>query len=109
MSECVLILRKEIPAHDPERSELLLFYIGVLERNEAYEEALSKLTKYADSNEIVDKTRPLIIKSRLMRKLGRIDEASEHYKHLIARNPDCHDFYQLYLENQGLSLGKYTQ
>lgn len=102
-------MRKEVPAYDPERSELLLFYISVLERNGAYEEALSKLSKYTDSNEIVDKSHAMAIKPRLLRKLGRAEDANEHCKHLISRNPDCYDFYRLYLENQGFSLGEHLE
>jgi len=101
-----LTLEQEIPSYDPENSELLLFYIAVLERNEQYQAAFNRLVQCVESNQIVDRMRASIIHPRLLKKLGRKEEATTYYKKLLARNPDCYEFYQAYFENIGLPLGK---
>ncbi|CCA77834.1 related to n-terminal acetyltransferase 1 [Serendipita indica DSM 11827] len=100
----LLTLVKEVPAHDNEYSELLLFYLTVLERNQEYGEALKKLSDYTEAKKIVDNMHAAIIRPRLLQKLSRTEEALAEYKVLIARNPDCYEFYRLYLECLGLSL-----
>ncbi|KIM24065.1 hypothetical protein M408DRAFT_331983 [Serendipita vermifera MAFF 305830] len=99
-----LVLAKSVPPYDPEFSELLLFYITALERNEQYQTALDKLVQAVESNQIVDRMRTSIIHPRLLKKLGRVEDATAYYKKLIARNPDCYESYQAYFEHLGLSL-----
>lgn len=50
---------KNIPNYDLEYSELLLYYIGILEESELYSDALQALDVNAKSRSIVDKTRIL--------------------------------------------------
>jgi peptide alpha-N-acetyltransferase len=96
---------QEIPKQDPDYSELLLFYLAVLERNGAHEEALKQLIQHSESRNIVDQLQVMQIQTRLLRKLGRTDEASIQYKKLIERNPDNYESYRAYFENIGISLG----
>jgi peptide alpha-N-acetyltransferase len=101
-----LTVEQEIPSYDPEYSELLLFYIAALEYNEEYQKALDKLVQSVDSNQILDRMRTSIVHPRLLKKLGRTEDAKAYYKKLIARNPDCCESYQAYFESTGLSFGK---
>ncbi|KAG8856490.1 hypothetical protein FRB91_000771 [Serendipita sp. 411] len=99
-----LSMVKEVPPFDPEFSELLLFYLTVLERNGNYEKALKQLEEYTEANKVVDRMHAATFQPRLLQKLGRTEEANEKYKTLIARNPDCYDFYRAYFGHNGLSL-----
>jgi hypothetical protein len=50
--------------------------------------------------------RTSIVHPRLLKKLGRTEDANAYYKKLIARNPDCYESYRAYFESVGLSLSK---
>ncbi|KAG8813414.1 hypothetical protein FRC17_001586 [Serendipita sp. 399] len=100
-----LSMVKEVPSFDSEFSELLLFYLAVLERNGEYEKALTRLEEYTAANKVVDQMHAATVQPRLLQKLERSEDANEKYKVLIARNPDCYDFYRAYFEHNGYSLG----
>jgi N-alpha-acetyltransferase 15/16, NatA auxiliary subunit len=50
--------------------------------------------------------RTSIVHPRLLKKLGRTEDANAYYKKLIARNPDCYESYQAYFESIGLSFSE---
>jgi N-alpha-acetyltransferase 15/16, NatA auxiliary subunit len=50
--------------------------------------------------------RTSVVHPRLLKKLGRTEDANAYYKKLIARNPDCYESYQAYFESTGLSFSK---
>jgi N-alpha-acetyltransferase 15/16, NatA auxiliary subunit len=116
-------LPKNIPDYDFEYSELLLYYIRILEELEQYQEALQVLDVNAKSRSIVDKTRIMhlrgksiksiswlsflrfTLQARILSKVGQVEEAEEGWTALIESNPENNAWYRGYLKNRGIDLG----
>ncbi|KAJ2918957.1 hypothetical protein MD484_g1411, partial [Candolleomyces efflorescens] len=92
---------KNVPAHDVEHSETLLFYIRILEELGDYTEALTVLNTNSKSRAIVDQTAISETRARLLSKLES-PEAEEAWHTLLERNPDCYTYYTGYLSSKGL-------
>ncbi|KAF6747195.1 NMDA receptor-regulated protein 1a [Ephemerocybe angulata] len=101
--ESYLSTLKNVPPHDVEQSETLLFYITLLEELGEHSEALSVLDSNSRSRAIVDRTAVSETRARLLTKLGT-PEAEEAWHTLLERNSDCYDYYAGYLSNKGHTL-----
>ncbi|TYJ33926.1 hypothetical protein E1A91_A05G135300v1 [Gossypium mustelinum] len=91
-----------------EHGEMLLYKISLLEECGFLERALEELHK--KESKIVDKLTSKEQEVSLLVKLGRLEEGVNHYKALLAMNPDNYRYYEglqkcfsLYSEN-----GKYS-
>ncbi|KAH1066500.1 hypothetical protein J1N35_031487 [Gossypium stocksii] len=91
-----------------EHGEMLLYKISLLEECGFLERALEELHK--KEPKIVDKLTSKEQEVSLLVKLGRLEEGANHYKALLAMNPDNYRYYEglqkcfgLYSEN-----GKYS-
>jgi len=96
---------KNVPDYDVEHSEILLYYIRVLEELGDLSEALTVLDRNSRSRSIVDRTSILEIRARILSK-QKVPEADEAWQALIEHNPDSYESYRGYLETLGLPLGK---
>ncbi|KAG8970736.1 hypothetical protein FRC03_004118 [Tulasnella sp. 419] len=99
---------KGIPDYDVEHSELLLYYIRMLEEVEKYDAALQFLDSSAKARSIVDRRAIMTTRAHLLSKLGRTDEAEEGWKALIEHNSECYDYYRGYLSNKNIDLDHLT-
>ncbi|KAJ2925092.1 hypothetical protein H1R20_g11994, partial [Candolleomyces eurysporus] len=96
---------KNVPAHNVEHSETLLFYIRLLEELGDYSEGLSLLNTNSKSRAIVDQTAISETRARLLSKL-QSPEAEEAWHTLLERNPDCYGYYQGYFESKGINISE---
>ncbi|KAF8582555.1 N-terminal acetyltransferase A, auxiliary subunit [Ramaria rubella] len=99
---------KNIPDYDVEHSEVLLYYIRVLEDQDEFSEALSQLDMYAKERSIVDRTAIMEYRARLLTKLSRMDDASEAWRTLIDQNPESYDYYRRLLGVKGIDFDALT-
>ncbi|KIJ50501.1 hypothetical protein M422DRAFT_159469 [Sphaerobolus stellatus SS14] len=95
---------KNVTNQDPEHSEVLLYYIRVLEDLGEYAEALEQLELHAKERAIVDKTATAEYRGRLLAKLSRTEEAAKTWRALIEQNPECYDYYRQFLALRGIEL-----
>ncbi|KAG9017506.1 hypothetical protein FRB90_001015 [Tulasnella sp. 427] len=95
---------KGVPDYDFEFSELLTYYVTLVEDVGENSEALQLLEGYAKDRSIVDKMAIMTIKARLLQKLGRSDEAIEAYDCLLAQNPESFEYYRGYFLAKGIDL-----
>ncbi|KAF8508577.1 NMDA receptor-regulated protein 1-domain-containing protein [Hysterangium stoloniferum] len=99
---------KNIPDYDVEHSEVLLYYLQVLEEMGEHSDALSQLDLYAKERSIVDRTAVAESRARLLTKLSRKEDAAHAWRTLIDQNPECHDYYRGFLVTQRVDLNALT-
>ncbi|KAF9527491.1 NMDA receptor-regulated protein 1-domain-containing protein [Crepidotus variabilis] len=94
---------KNIPDYDVEHSEVLLYYISILEGLGELSLALTELDQSARSRTILDRMAILETRARILTKQN-VSEADEAWQSLIERNPDNYESYRGYLTSQGITL-----
>lgn len=105
------LIFQNVPSHDVEHSEVLLYYIRILEDLHEFSFALEQLDFYAKERAIVDKTAIAEHRglheiyfflhttknariARLLSKSGRIDEASQAWRSLVDQNSEFCEYYR---------------
>ncbi|KAH8116094.1 NMDA receptor-regulated protein 1a [Phellopilus nigrolimitatus] len=99
---------KNVPDYDSEHSEVVLYYVRVLEELGELGDALLMLDSNAKSRVIVDRTAVMETRARLLSKLDNTIEAEEAWRQLIERNSECYDYYRELLKLKGISLDAVT-
>ncbi|GJJ06056.1 hypothetical protein Clacol_000244 [Clathrus columnatus] len=97
-----------IPDYDVEHSEVLLYYLRILEELGEYSDALAQLDLYVTGRSIVDKVAIAEIRARLLSKLNSMDDALQAWRALIDQNPDCHRYYTELFKLQGIDINSPT-
>lgn len=109
-------LLREGPVNDAEYSEFLLFHVHVLEDLGHLQDALAFLDKKSKDRYIVDRTATHTFRARILSKLKNTNKespqaaewstrAESEWRALLDLNPECSDYYQAVLANQGIDLG----
>ncbi|KAI6002990.1 NMDA receptor-regulated protein 1-domain-containing protein [Pisolithus albus] len=109
-------LLRECPVNDAEYSEFLLFHVHVLEDLGHLQDALAFLDKKSKDRYIVDRTATHTFRARILSKLMNTNKespqvaewstrAESEWRALLDLNPECSDYYQAVLANQGIDLG----
>ncbi|EIN08866.1 N-terminal acetyltransferase A auxiliary subunit [Punctularia strigosozonata HHB-11173 SS5] len=99
---------KNIPAHDVETSETVLYHVQVLELLGESEKALQFLESNASDDVIVDKTALREYRARLLSKTGQTDAAESAWLALIHQNPEYHEYYRGYMSTKDIDLATVT-
>jgi len=101
-----LTLSQDVPHHNSEHSQIIVYHVQVLEESRQFDKALSLLLKAEEENRILDISHSLELKARLETKLKMREDADNHWRELIDINPDNIEYYRLFLENQEVDLGE---
>lgn len=100
---------KDVPAHDVEYSEVLLYHIRILEELEDYSQALSILDSNAKSRVIVDRIAVMEFRARILTKSGQTQAAQDAWRTLIQQNPDNPHYYHGFLKTKDINLESLTE
>ncbi|KAH9974058.1 NMDA receptor-regulated protein 1-domain-containing protein [Lactifluus volemus] len=95
---------KNVPDHDPDHSDLLLYHVRVLEDIGELAEALAFLNIKEKSKAIVDQVAIMETRARLLLKQGPGADAEQAWRALIQRNPDNISYYYGYLGSKNIEL-----
>lgn len=88
------LLKNEIDANQAyERSELVLYQVGICMEAEKYEKALEILDKNMTDGVITDRLSAYHMKAKVLVSLGRKEEATDMYHKLVALNPENITYY----------------
>ncbi|KAI0037136.1 NMDA receptor-regulated protein 1-domain-containing protein [Vararia minispora EC-137] len=97
---------KNVPPHDVEHSELLLYHARILEDLGAHSQALDFLDEHARTGAIVDLVALAEARARLLSATGPPDVAEASWRTLLKQNADNVDYYRGLLRVRCLDLGK---
>ncbi|KAM7540214.1 hypothetical protein Aperf_G00000030325 [Anoplocephala perfoliata] len=89
-----LKVQTAVEPYNYELSELLMYYIMILNESKKYEEALNFMDSH--TKEILDKVSYMETYADLLFNLGRFDDAEKIVWELLERNPDCKLYYELF-------------
>ncbi|KAF8271885.1 NMDA receptor-regulated protein 1-domain-containing protein [Lactarius quietus] len=96
---------KNVPDYDPEQSDLLLYYVRILEEKGELSEALTLLDMNAKSRAIVDRVAVLETRARILSKKEPGADAEQAWRALIERNPDNTSYYYGFFGSKSTDLG----
>ena len=103
----LLKLLQDVPCHNSEHSQIIIYRIQLLEEFHQYDKALFLLQKAESEERMLDLSYALELKARLESKLKLRSPAEEHWRELIDINPDNIEYYKRFLENREVHLGEY--
>ncbi|KAG9004716.1 hypothetical protein FRB93_010207 [Tulasnella sp. JGI-2019a] len=99
---------KDVPNYDLDYSELMLYYIRLLEELKEYSEAMQLLDVHAKGRSIVDKTAITLLRARILSSQGRLEEAVDTWRVLIEQSPETYDYYEGYMRSHSVELDALT-
>lgn len=97
-------MQVQIPKHDYDYSELVLYHALVFEDAGRAEEALEYLDN--QSAKVIDRFSLAQTRARLMLKSGKSKSAELAYRALLEDNPDNYEFIRQYVKARGASIGE---
>ena len=98
-------MQVQIPKHDFDYSELVLYHALVFEDAGREEEAIEYLDN--QSAKVIDRLSFSSARARLLLKADRLKSAELAYRALLEDNPDNYEFIKQYVRARGASLGKF--
>lgn len=98
-------MQVQIPKHDFDYSELILYHALVFEDAGREEEAIEYLDN--QSAKVIDRFSFASARARLLLKADRLKSAELAYRALLEDNPDNYEFIRQYVKARGASIGEW--